>query len=139
MKGISNPDGWVRLDFPGGWPGDKQNKFEASGRTTLENEAFAYVRTLANYRKNSSALKTGKLMQYVPDDGTYTYFRYDDKQTVMVVMNTGTGEKTIDPQRFSERIKGFSKAKNIVTSTVSALHNTWKIPGKTVWVLELAK
>ncbi|MES2881795.1 MAG: alpha-amylase family glycosyl hydrolase, partial [Bacteroidota bacterium] len=26
MKGVSNPDGWVRLDFPGGWPGDKQNK-----------------------------------------------------------------------------------------------------------------
>jgi len=24
MKGISNPDGWVRLDFPGGWEGDKK-------------------------------------------------------------------------------------------------------------------
>jgi glycosidase len=139
MKGVSNPDGWVRLDFPGGWPGDKQNKFEAPGRTSQENEAFNYVRTLANFRKNSSALRTGKLMQYVPDNWTYTYFRYDDKQTVMVVMNTSKEEKTINPQRFSERIKGFSKAKNIVTSAVSDLSNNWKIPGKTVWVLELTK
>ena len=23
MKGVTNPDGWVRLDFPGGWNGDK--------------------------------------------------------------------------------------------------------------------
>jgi glycosidase len=139
MKGVSNPDGWVRLDFPGGWPGDKQNKFEASGRTTQENEAFNYVRTLAHFRKNSTALQTGKLMQYVPDNWTYTYFRYDDRQTVMVVMNTSTEEKTIHPQRFLERIKGFSKARNIVTSAVNDLNNAWKIPGKTVWVLELAK
>jgi glycosidase len=31
MKGISNPDGWVRLDFPGGWDGDKKNAFTRKG------------------------------------------------------------------------------------------------------------
>ncbi len=49
MKGVSNPDGWVRLDFPGGWPDDRQNKFESSGRTAQENEAFNWVKTIANY------------------------------------------------------------------------------------------
>ncbi|HEU4632808.1 MAG TPA: cyclomaltodextrinase C-terminal domain-containing protein, partial [Flavisolibacter sp.] len=139
MKGVSNPDGWVRLDFPGGWPEDKQNKFEASGRTARENEAFNYVRTIANFRKNSTALKTGKLMQYVPEDWTYTYFRFNNSQTVMVVMNTSSDEKTIDPQRFSERIKGFSKAKNIINSANADLNVKWKVPGKTVWVMELIK
>jgi len=139
MKGVSNPDGWVRLDFPGGWPEDKQNKFEASGRTAQENEAFNYVRTIANFRKHSSALKTGKLMQYVPEDWAYTYFRYNDKQTIMVVMNTSSDEKTIDPQRFSERIKGFGKARNIVNSTTNDLTTKWNVPGKTVWVMELVK
>ena len=53
MKGLTNPDGLVRLDFKGGWAGDKENKFTAAGRTAKENEAFNYVKKLANYRKNS--------------------------------------------------------------------------------------
>jgi glycosidase len=137
MKGVANPDGWVRLDFPGGWEGDAQNKFEASGRTAQENEAWNFTKTIAQFRKKSSAIKTGKLMQFVPDNGVYTYFRYDDQQTVMVVMNTGNDEKTLDPQRFSERTKGFSKGRDIITYAPNGLNETWKIPGKTIWVLEL--
>jgi glycosidase len=138
MKGVSNPDGWVRLDFPGGWPGDRQNKFESSGRTAQENEAFNWVKKIANYRKKSSALKTGKLMQYVPEDWVYTYFRYDNKQTVMIVMNTAYEEKTIRPERFRERTAGFTKAKNITADwTADLMAKEWKIPGKTIWILEL--
>jgi glycosidase len=139
MKGSANPDGWVRLDFPGGWPGDKQNKFEKSGRTPQEDSAYNLVRTLANYRKNSSALTTGSFMQYVPQDWVYTYFRYDKKQTVMVIMNTSTDERSIDPTLFKERVTGFKTAKNIVSGTIADLHSVWKIPGKTAWVLELEK
>jgi neopullulanase len=137
MKGIAAPDGWVRLDFPGGWPGDKENKFERSGRTAREDSAYHWTRTIANFRKSSSALKTGKFMQYVPEDWVYTYFRYDDKQTVMVVMNTDTKEKTISLDRFSERTAGFVNAKNIVFGESIPLGGTWKIPGKTIWILEL--
>ena len=32
-------------------------------------------------------------MQFVPQDGVYVYFRYDDKQTIMVVMNTAKENK----------------------------------------------
>ncbi|MGZ8536757.1 MAG: cyclomaltodextrinase C-terminal domain-containing protein, partial [Flavisolibacter sp.] len=139
MKGVSNPDGWVRLDFQGGWEGDKQNKFEASGRTSQENEAFNWTKTIANFRKNSSAIKTGKFMQFVPEDAVYTYFRYDTKQTVMVVMNTGDKEKNINTNRFSERTKGFFKAKNIVSGQSSDLSQSWNIPAKTIWIMELGK
>jgi glycosidase len=138
MKGVSNPDGWVRLDFPGGWEGDKQNKFDATGRTAQEVEAFNFMKAIANYRKKSSALKTGKLMQYVPEDWVYTYFRYDNKQTVMVVMNTANEEKTIRPERFRERTAGFTKAKNITADwTADLMVKEWKIPAKTIWILEL--
>src|SRR3569833_4745573 len=65
MKNYSNPDGLVREDFPGGWSGDKDNKFVASGRSDKENEAFNYIRTLANYRKATPALLFGFLMQYI--------------------------------------------------------------------------
>ena len=40
MKNFTNPDGLVREDFPGGWPGDKKNKFTAAGRNAQEQEAF---------------------------------------------------------------------------------------------------
>jgi glycosidase len=140
MKGAANPDGWVRLDFPGGWQGDRQNKFEKTGRNAQEEEAFNWTRTIANFRKTSSALTTGKFMQYVPEDWVYTYFRYDNKQTVMVVMNTANDERSINPTRFAERTSGFTKAKNIATgSTVDLTSQEWKVPGKTIWILELGK
>ena len=53
MKNFKDPsDAEVRKDFPGGWKEDKINKFEASGRTEKENEAFSFVKNLANYRKS---------------------------------------------------------------------------------------
>jgi neopullulanase len=139
LKGVSDPDGKVRQDFPGGWKEDSQNKFTGQGRTDKENEVFNWTRTIANFRKNSSAIKTGKLMQFFPEDWVYTYFRYDDKQTVMVVMNTSTEEKTVDTKKFSERTTGFAKAKNIATTATYDLSTSWKIPGKTVWIMELQK
>jgi len=137
MKGVSNPDGWVRLDFPGGWPGDKANKFTKEGRTEKENEAFEWTKKLANFRKSSSAIKTGKLMQYVPEDGVYVYFRYDDKQTVMCVMNTQDKPMTIDTKRFAERIKTFSKGKEVSTGAAYDIKQSLTIPAKYVFVLDL--
>lgn len=138
MKGSTHPsDGWVRLGFPGGWAGDKDNKFESSGRTAQENEAFNYLKTVANFRKKSSAIKTGKFMQYVPEDGVYCYFRYDNKETVMVVMNTDSNERTVDPGRFIERTKGFTAGTEITTSANYSLNEKWKVPGKTILVLKL--
>jgi neopullulanase len=139
MKGLANPDGWVRLDFPGGWPVDNVNKFIKAGRTPREDSIFNYTKTLANYRKSASAIKTGKLMQFVPEDGVYTYFRYDNNQTIMVVMNTAKEEKTIDTKRFEERFTGFSKGKEITTGATQELRTKWKLPAKAIWILELTK
>ncbi len=139
MKGASNPDGWVRLDFPGGWEGDKQNKFLESGRTEQENEAFNYVKTFANFRKKSSAIKTGKFMQYVPVDGVYVYFRYDENQTVMCIMNTNKNAATIDLSRFSERMNGFTKANDVATGNTFNLEPTLTLGGNYLLVLDLKK
>jgi glycosidase len=137
MKNFADPDGKVRLDFPGGWPGDASNKFEPGGRTGAENDVFNYVRTLANFRKSSGALKTGKLMQYVPEDGVYVYFRYNAQQTVMCVMNPTNQEREIDMRRFEERTKTFSKARNIIDGTEKDIKNKLRVPAKMLWVGEL--
>lgn len=122
VTGTTSPnDGYVRQDFPGGWNADAVNKFTNAGRTEKERDIWNHIATLANYRKTSSALTTGKMMQFLPEDGMYVYFRYDDKQTVMVVMNTSKETKTTKLKRFTERTNGFSQMKNIFTGTVSPL------------------
>ncbi|HEX3384031.1 MAG TPA: cyclomaltodextrinase C-terminal domain-containing protein, partial [Mucilaginibacter sp.] len=136
MKNFSNPDGLVREDFPGGWAGDKDNKFVASGRTDKENDAFNYIRALANYRKNTSALQTGKMMQYIPEEGVYVYFRYDKQKTVMVVYNSNEKEQSIATGRYAERINGAEKARNVVTGDTIDLSKL-TLPAKATLVLEL--
>jgi glycosidase len=137
--GFTSPnDGYVRQDFPGGWQGDGINKFEASGRTEKDNAIWNHVAALANYRKTSSALTTGKMMQYVPEDGVYVYFRYDAKQTVMIVMNTAKTTRKINLARFEERTKGFSNYFNVLSRATGSLNNFELGSYKTV-VYELRK
>ena len=139
MSGTTNPtDALVRKDFPGGWPGDQVNKFTAGGRTEMENEAFNYVKTIANFRKNSSAIKTGKMMQFVPFNGTYVYFRYDNNQTIMVASNSNEKEALIKMNRFTERTVGFSKMKNIQTGEVKEIAD-FSLAAKGSGVYELLK
>jgi len=139
MKGKSSPDGLVRSDFPGGWAGDKANKFTNEGRTDSERVAFNYVRTLANYRKQTPALQTGKLMQYIPEKGIYVYFRYDAAKTIMIIYNSETKEQNLSTDRFNERTAGFTRAKNVITNESISNIGSITIPGKTTLVLELNK
>jgi len=136
MKNLSNPDGLVREDFKGGWAGDKQNKFTSAGRNSLENEAYNYFRKLANYRKNTTALQTGKLMQYVPENGVYVFFRYDAAKTVMIICNTNDKESSVETARFTERTARFKNAKNIITDEQTGLERI-TIPAKSTQVFEL--
>jgi neopullulanase len=137
MKGISNPDGLVRSDFPGGWEGDRKNAFTKESLSQDELDVQKLVTTLANFRKISSALKTGKMTQYVPQDGLYVYFRYDTKQTVMCIMNAGNKDIRIHFEDYAERIKGFTKATNVTTGEGYALSDKLIIPSKVMWVLDL--
>ncbi|MFN4007284.1 MAG: glycoside hydrolase family 13 protein [Chitinophagaceae bacterium] len=119
MTGATHPnDGYVRKDFPGGWSGDTQNKFTPEGRTAAENEIHTLVTKLANFRLKSSAIKTGKFMQYVPQDGLYVYFRYDANQTIMCVMNTSDKPKEFTFSDYSERTQGFVKGTDVVSNKI---------------------
>ncbi|GAB3016779.1 glycoside hydrolase family 13 protein [Spirosoma pulveris] len=140
MKGTKNPsDAEVRKDFPGGFPGAKENKFEAAGRSDRENEAFQFVRKLATYRRNNPVLQSGKLTQFVPQEGTYVYFRHDVTKTVMVASNTSDKEISLDTSRFVERMKGFVAARNIQTDNQLTNLAMIKLPAKSALVLELIK
>lgn len=137
MDGFSNPDGLVRKDFMGGWKEDSINKFTASGRNSLENESFNFIKTLANWRAKSVAVTEGKLMQFVPQDETYVYFRYTDSKCVIVLFNTSSTEKTLDGKRFLERTKNYTSAKDVLSNKLLDNLNSFTIPANGVMVLDL--
>lgn len=137
MKGVANPDGWVRLDFPGGWEGDARNAFTGAGLTADEKDVQQLTRTLGRYRLTSSALQTGQLMQFTPDNGLYVYFRYDAKQTILCAMNTGNGGAVLNMIRYNERTQGFTHATDVITGKTFALSDRIEVPAWQMMILEL--
>jgi neopullulanase len=131
-------DAMVREDFPGGWKGDTANKFTAAGRTAKENEAFNYTSALGRFRKKSSAITTGKFMQFIPKDGIYIYFRYDNKQTVMVITNTSDKPVKPDWSIYNERTKGFSQLKEVTSGQTRSLGG-FEVQPKESFVFEMVK
>jgi glycosidase len=115
MQAWSNPDAKVRIDFPGGWPADSINKFTEKGRNTNENEAFSYIKKLSQFRKNCKAITQGKLIQFVPENGLYVYFRVHENQQIMVMMNTGKQETKIDMKRYQELLRDCSSGVDVIT------------------------
>ena len=137
MKNFSNPDGLVRLDFPGGWAGDKSNKLVKEGRTSEENDIFQFTRALANFRKSSSALTKGRFIQYVPEDGVYVYFRKSADQTIMCIMNSNDKQVSVSTERFKETIEPHSNSREVATQKTVSMMKEILVPAKYVMVLEL--
>jgi neopullulanase len=127
----------VRKDFPGGWPGDQMNAFTKEGRTKEQNEAFDYMRTLLSWRKSTSAIHNGKLVHYIPEDNIYVYFRFNEQQTIMVVLNGNDTVKTLDTKRFEENMKGLGKATNVMTKSAVADLKTLQLEAQSALILEL--
>lgn len=137
MKNFKNPnDAMVREDFPGGWADDKVNKFTAAGRTPKEDSAYNYMSKLATFRKTAPAITQGKLMQYIPANGLYVYYRYTDRQSVIVLSHTGKEAAKPNWINMQERVAGFSKVKDVVTGKVISLQDLTLQPGDS-YVMEL--
>jgi glycosidase len=128
-------DGDIRRDFPGGWQGDTVDSFN---NPTSEQKAFQdFTKLLLNYRKNKPVLHTGKLLQYVPENNCYVYFRYTDSSRVMVVINNNTNELTLDLERFKEGITTIEEGEEILSNQQVELTGELKIAGKTAMVIDL--
>ena len=126
------PDhGSVRRDFP-------VRAFKPEGRNSTETETVNYMQKLANWRKNKKVIHSGKLMHFVPENAFdhYVYFRYDDKETVMVVLNFGKEARKLSKNRYQERLNGFTTATDVVTGKTFQLDNIEVAPMSAL-VLEL--
>ncbi|MDR6982170.1 glycosidase [Rheinheimera pacifica] len=130
-------DGKVRADFPGSWAGDKVNAFTGKGLNATQKNAQQLVKTLLNWRKTATAIHSGKLMHFAPDNGTYTFFRYNEAQTVMVVMNKQAKAVTLDLTRFSEVLPQGKTATEVITGKSIKLDKQLTVPARGTLVLDI--
>lgn len=136
----SKGDGDIRRDFPGGWPGDTRNAFNANERTTLENDAFSFMRKLIHFRESNPVISWGKTMQFIPKDNYYVYFRYNNEKTIMVILNNNLfGSTKIDTNRFSEIMSGFTSGYDVISEKKLTDLSMIEIPAKTSMIIELSK
>ena len=136
FEGNAKPDGNVRQDFPGGWKEDEINKFKKAERTKQENEIYNYIRSLASYRKSNTVLQTGKFKHFIPENGIYVYFRYNDKKIVMIILNTNDKKQNINTSRYTEMLKHHTSTKVINTGEILEL-NKISIDKNSILILEL--
>lgn len=138
--GWKNPDPLVRKDFPGGWSSDTVNTFTEKGLTAVQQEIFRFVQSLARWRATKEVFRSGKFMHFVPHNGLYTYFRYSERECVMIVLNNNsTGEMTIPLERYQERLQGKVRAKNVGTGEIIDNISTVRIPAKSALILEIGQ
>jgi glycosidase len=129
--------GFIRKDFPGGWPGDSLNAFTEEGRTTNQQEAFTFVKTLLNWRKNKEVVHSGKFKHFIPADDLYVYFRYDDSDTVMVILNNANQERTFKPERYNEMLNGHFSARSVMDGKNYEINQPFTVLPKSSLILEM--
>jgi glycosidase len=139
----SKGHGFIREDYPvGSWQsavGGQQSAVggQRSAVSSQQEEALQYLKTLLNWRKGSEVIHHGKLMQFIPEGGIYVFFRYDEDDAVMVVVNKNKEGKQLELSRFREIIKDYRGGKDVVSGKVFILDEGIMVPAETALVLEM--
>ena len=117
-------DGNVRQDFPGGFPGDKVNKFTREGRTKAENVMFDWTSRLLHWRQNNDVIINGSQTQFIPQHGVYVLARQHNGKTVLTILNGKKADNQVDVARYAEVIGSHTTATDVLTgATVDLTKN----------------
>lgn len=148
----SQGHGGLRVDFPGGWPGDKMNLFTHEGREAqrlnTDGKAvypgqaellFDYVSRLFNWRKTAEVIHTGRTLHFITRDNTYAFFRYNDSKAVFVFINNSEEDKTIPWSYYSEISEGLKEGIDVLTGTTVTIDDSTKVAPETALVVEFQR
>ncbi|MGB7620805.1 MAG: alpha-amylase family glycosyl hydrolase [Terriglobia bacterium] len=94
MHGGNDPDN--RRDFPGGWAGDPQNAFEASGRTPEAQSIFEQVRRLTHLRAEIEPLRRGRMLNLAGSEQAWAFARITSKESAIVVFNNDSKQANLE-------------------------------------------
>ena len=149
---LSMGHGGLRVDFPGGWPGDKMNLFTDEGRreatkntdglTVPKGQAadlFDYVSHLFQWRKTKDVIHNGKTMHFITRDNTYGYFRYNDDEVVFVYVNNALEPRNIPWTYYSEISEGLTGGVNVVTGEPVEISDATVAEPQSVLIVEFKR
>lgn len=147
MKGSKEVgDADIRRDFPGGWPTDKQTAFYSNddprkrgllGRGSEQEAYFQFTKKILNWRKSKPIIHDGSLIQFVPQDNCYVYFRVLEDQKVMVIINNATSPQVLKLDRFKEVLGNVSTGKEALSGNPIYLNvPTLEVGSKTAMIIE---
>jgi glycosidase len=130
--------GAIRAEFPGGWDDHDSNAFTGENLSDQEQAAQDFTRKLLNWRQQAGVIHKGKLMQFAPIKNVYAYFRYDDDETVMVIINLDEDEVDLGLERFAERLQGAQEARDVMNDKTFDLDDEIELAPRSALLLEIA-
>lgn len=133
----TNDHGVIRSDFPGGWPSDKVNAFTGKGLTDQQRQAKDFLKKLLHWRQQTPVVHFGKLTHFLPRDGVYVYFRHDDNDMVMVVLNKNTKPYSLKLDRFRELLPASATGTDVLTGQTYPLSEAIPLSPMNPLVLEI--
>jgi glycosidase len=134
---LKNGDADIRKNFPGGWPNDTINSFSPEGRSVAQNEAFNFLSKLLNYRKNNPVLQRGKLVQFIPENGIYVYFRELNNNAVIVFLNNNSKKQNVSTTRYNEILSKYKTGNDIISGEIITTFDPLTLQPKSATIIEL--
>ena len=129
-------DGNIRLDVPGGFPGDEHNEFTAAGRSELQNEAYDFIAKLAKWRKGNKVISQGKLLHFMPENGLYVYQRSLDGKRVIVMMNGTDKQLDVDMKPYKEILEPGNALRDVITGETITIIPKMTFEPRALYILE---
>ena len=131
-------DGYIRLDMPGGFPGDSINAFSPQGRTPLQNEAWNFMQKLLKWRKGEAneVIAKGTLKHFIPSEGVYVYERRLGDKAVVVMLNGSNSEVDLPMERFAEILPSGVEFTEILTESPVIVRENMKFAPKQIRILQ---
>ena len=132
-------DGYVRKDFPGGFPGDTHNAFTKEGRTRSEAAMFNWLSRLLHWRNGNETIIRGYQTQFIPHNGIYVIARRWHRNTVMTIINGTSKEQILEVKRYEELLndgQDLTKVEDVPTGECYNLTKNLKMKPRQTLVLE---
>jgi hypothetical protein len=77
------------------------------------------------------------MLHFVPNDNIYVYFRYDNKEKIMVILSLNKTDKAIDLDRFKEILPESFNAIDIISGKKLQVANSLMVPANKSMILEI--
>lgn len=142
----------LRVDFPGGWPGDELDWFTEEGREAMTTntageevekgqaaDIFDYTSRLFQWRKGKEVIHNGKTLHFMSRGNNYGYFRYDDTDAVFVFVNASAEPVNVPWTNYSEISEGLKDGKDVISGEPVVISDDTVVAPETALIVEFRR